>query len=144
MSLRSIVATLAVVITQIAVFLYGWHFLVEAARSSGRFPRELAFGITLYYGTFIVLTTFVVCSLVTAITRRRRWYWRAILIGLALWLLWLWPSFDTRPIAGPSFFVLGAIVLILGSAMILPRIVTGQVNSAHSTSNTIEPETKLE
>jgi Na+/melibiose symporter-like transporter len=103
-------------------FLTLWGAMVAVARSYGRFPPELFFGITIYYATIIILCIFVVCGVVAFLSTKSVVRWCVILAGVLGWLLWLWPSFDSRPFAMPAFFVLGTTLLIFGTGFGVPSL----------------------
>lgn len=122
MNLSSLFRTLGVIIFQIVTFFVSWSLMVKIARNLDRFPPELSFGITLSYGAMAMASLFVICGIVTSVTKQARLYWSVIFLGLALWLAWLFPSFDSRPYSMPAFFMLGSTLLILGSGVVLPRL----------------------
>lgn len=122
MNLSSLFRTLGVIILQIVTFFVSWSLMVKIARDLDRFPPALFFGIALYYGMIGMASLFVICGMVTAITKQARIYWSAIFLGLALWLVWLFPSFESRPYSMPAFFILGSTLLVLGSGVVLPRL----------------------
>lgn len=122
MNLPSLFRTLGVILLQIVTFFVSWSLMVKIARDLDRFPPALFFGIAVYYGMIGMASLFVICGIVTAITKQSRVYWSAIFLGLALWLAWLFPSFESRPYSMPAFFMLGSTLLILGSGVVLPRL----------------------
>lgn len=122
MNLSTFFRTLGVIILQIVTFFVSWSLMVKIARDLDRFPPALFFGIALYYGMIGMASLFVICGMVTAITKQARVYWSVIFLGVALWLAWLFPSFESRPYSMPAFFMLGSTLLILGSGVVLPRL----------------------
>ena len=122
MNLSSFFRTLGVIILQIVTFFVSWSLMVKIARDLDRFPPALFFGIAVYYGMVGMASLFVICGIVTAITKQSRVYWSVIFLGVALWLAWLFPSFESRPYSMPAFFMLGSTLLILGSGVVLPRL----------------------
>ncbi|TDU62544.1 hypothetical protein EI77_04645 [Prosthecobacter fusiformis] len=122
MNLHSLLRTFGVISLQIVIFFVSWSLMVKIARNLDRFRPELFFGITLSYGAIGMVFLFVICGIVTSITKQARLYWSAIFLGLALWLAWLFPSFSSRPYSMPAFFMLGSTLLILGSGVVLPRL----------------------
>lgn len=122
MNLSTFFRTLGVIILQIVTFFVSWSLMVKIARDLDRFPPALFFGIALYYGMIGMASLFVICGIVTAITKQPRVYWSVIFLGLALWLAWLFPSFESRPYSMPAFFMLGSTLLVLGSGVVLPRL----------------------
>jgi len=115
-----VIGTFTIIVAQMIAFLWLWSAMVDAARSYGRFPRELFFGITIYYSTIFILGLFIVCGLVAFLSAKPLLRWGTIFAGLLGWLLCLLPSFDSRPFAMPSFFALGTMLLIVGSGIGVP------------------------
>ncbi len=122
MPLSSLFRTLGVIILQTVTFFVSWSLMVKIARDLDRFPPALFFGIAVYYGMIGMASLFVICGMVTAITKQPRVYWSVIFLGVALWLAWLFPSFESRPYSMPAFFMLGSTLLVLGSGVVLPRL----------------------
>ena len=115
-----IAKALLVVFLQTAVFLGAWAAMVSIARSQGRFPPELFFGVTIYYGTIWITSIFTVCGAVALVAAKPIVRWSTISVGVFVWLLWLWPSFESRPFAMPAFFALGMVILTIGSGFVIP------------------------
>lgn len=115
-----IAKTLLVVLLQTGTFLVAWTAMVSIARWQGRFPPELFFGMTTYYGTLWITSTFAICGVVAMMFTKPILRWCAICAGVVAWLVWLWPSFDSRPYAMPAFFALGALILTIGSGLVIP------------------------
>lgn len=85
------------------------------ARWYNRFPQEFFFGITIYYGAIFLIGLFIVCGAISYLASGSFVRWFPIVVGLLAWLAWFWPSFETRPIAMPSIFAIGSLILIVGS-----------------------------
>lgn len=115
-----LLGTLFVIATQTITFLGLWSWMVSIARSHDRFPPELFLGITIHYGSIWIVSLFIVCGLVAFLSTKPLMRWIPIFAGLLAWLFWLWPSFDSRPFAMPSFFALGATILIVGTGFGIP------------------------
>lgn len=130
-----IAKSLLVAVLQTICFLGGWALLVSVARSYGRFPPELFFGITTYYGAVWIVSLFVVCGVVALAVSKPLMRWGVICIGLVAWLIWLWPSFDSRPFAMPTFFALGAVLLILGTGVAIPLLTRATSNRTRGQTN---------
>jgi len=122
MKATPVLGIFSIVSAQMIAFLTLWGGIVAVARSHGRFPPELFFGITIYYATIFLLSIFVVCGVVSYQSNKSLVRWVTILAGVLGWLFWLWPSFDSRPFAIPAFFALGTTLLILGSGFGVPRL----------------------
>jgi len=120
MKAKPIVGALLVIVTQVVTFLGLMSAMAMIARWHNRFPPEIFFGVTLYYGTILIIGLFIVCGLISFLSTRPFAQWCAIFAGLLAWLSWLWPSFETRPFAMPSIFILGAVILIIGSGFGVP------------------------
>lgn len=117
-----IVGVFLVVVTQAITFRLLWNSMVTIARSHDRFPREIAFGITIHYGAIMVVGLFIACGLVSFLTSKIRLRWGAIFIGLLAWAIFLLPSLDSRPYAVIAFFALGAAILIVGTGFGVPYL----------------------
>ena len=102
---------------QTIAFIGMWSAMVIIARSQGRYPPELFFGITIYYGLIWIIGLFIVCGIVANLTCKPFATWAVIFTGLLSWLIYLWPSFDSRPFAMPSFFALGVVILTCGTGL---------------------------
>lgn len=74
MNLPSLFRTFGVIILQIVTFFVSWSLMVKIARDLDRFPPALFFGIALYYGMIGMASLFVICGMVTAITKQARIY----------------------------------------------------------------------
>lgn len=120
MKVVPIVAVLLIMLAQTMTFILLWNLIVTIARSHGRFPREIFFGITISYGAIWIICLFVACGLVAFLTSKPQLKWTAIFAGLLAWLAWLWPSFESRPYALPAFFALGATILVTGTGFGIP------------------------
>ena len=117
-----VIGILSIIAAQMIAFLSLWAAMVAVARSCSRYPPELFFGITIYYATIFLLCLFVVCGVIALLSTKSLMRWGTIVTGLLGWLCWLWPSFDSRPFAMPTFFVLGATLLIFGTGIGVPRL----------------------
>jgi hypothetical protein len=117
-----VIGTFTIIVAQIIAFFGLWGAMVAIAQSYDRFPPELFFGITIYYGSIFIVGVFIVCGLVAFLSTKSLVRWGTISAGVLAWLLWLWPSFDSRPFAMPSFFALGTTLLIVGSGFGVPRL----------------------
>jgi hypothetical protein len=117
-----VIGTLSIIAAQMIAFLGLWTAMVAVARSYGRFPPELFFGITIYYGFMFIVGIFIISGLVAYLSTKPFVRWGTIFAGLVGWLFWLWPSFDSRPFAMPAFFALGTLLLIVGTGFGVPGI----------------------
>lgn len=111
-----------VIISQALIFLGGWALIASLGRSFGRFPAELSFGLTIYFGALWIISIFVVCGALAYFMSSVTLRWGAIIVGLISWGIVLWPSFASRPYATPVFFTLGATLLIWGTGFVIPRL----------------------
>jgi len=97
---------------------------VELAAESGREQRGgVAFGITVYYGVFILGFVCLVASVVSVMVRKQITRWLVIVGCLISWGLWIYPALSSYPIRGTVFLTLGALILIAGSGILLPFLV---------------------
>ena len=112
---------LGVTALQIVAFAISWNAMVSLARSYGRFPPELFFGITILNGFVFISGLFLVCSMVSAF-QGIRFSLSLMLAGSSIWIFWLYPSFESRPISMPSFCAGGVILLVFGSGIVVPFI----------------------
>ncbi len=115
-----IVGVLLVMVTQTIAFVVLWNWIVANARLYDRFPQEIAFGLTIHYGSIMIVGLFVACGLVAFLTSKPRLRLYSIFTGLFAWAFFLWPALDSRPYALPVFFALGATILIGGTGFGVP------------------------
>ncbi len=132
MSIQNTFRTLAVVTAQIVCFVGGWSLLSHVAWSHGRFPPMRFFEVTFASGAVFSIFMFVICGLVALLRRDAKLYWITILLLLVGWFLWLTPSFRERPVSLPAYYIFSSSLLIVGSGIILPRILL-QHPSPHPT-----------
>ena len=111
---------LSIIAAQIIAFLTLWSAAVAVARAYGRFPPELFFGVTFHYASIGILCLFLVCGVVAFLSTKSVVRWGTIMAGVVVWLLWLWPAFDSRPFAMPALFALGTTLLCVGSGFGVP------------------------
>lgn len=115
---------------QMVLFVSIWSWLVELAAESGREQRGgVAFGITVYYGVFILGFVCLVASMVSVTAQKRTTRCLVIAGCLIGWGLWIYPALSSYPIRGTVFLTLGALILIAGSGILLPFLVRVLIGS---------------
>lgn len=123
MKASGVIATIVVIAVQILLFVFAWNWLVDAAVDAGREQRGgVAFGVTVHFGVFLISFAFVVGSAVSAITSRRLIRWSTIGLLVAVWSLYVAPSFSSYPIRGSAFYFLGCLILVIGSGVTIPLL----------------------
>lgn len=118
-----IIAVILVAAIQTLLFVFIWDWIVAVATDFGREQRGgTAFGITVYYGAFVLGFTFLIASAVSAVTARNFTRWSVIGGLLVGWSAWVVPSLSSYPIRGSVYFFLGALILIFGSGIVVPIV----------------------
>ena len=117
--------TMLVVVVQILLFVLAWDWFVDVARNAGREQRGgVGFGIFVYYGVFLIGCAFAVGSTVSAITSSSLTRWLTIGLLAGVWSLYAWPP-SNYPIRGSVFYILGFLILVIGSGIITPLLNRG-------------------
>lgn len=123
MKATGVIAIIVVIAVQILLFVFAWHWLVDAAVESGREQRGgVAFGVTVHYGVILIGCAFAIGSTVSAITSRSLIRWSTIGLLVAVWSLYVVPSLSSYPIRGSVFYSLGCLILVIGSGIIVPLL----------------------
>lgn len=123
MTPKLLIATFLLPLGQLVVFVGVWSLALEIARATGISQRpDLAFGMTLHYGLILIGFLFQISSFPGILSSRRIHQWIAVLSCLAVWAYWMMPSFDSHPLRGPLFFLIGASLLLLGGGILAPRL----------------------
>lgn len=110
---------LGITLLQVVMFVFCWDTAVTIAHDMGREQRGgVAFGLGVAYGTWLLSLMFLIGTSTSVLSKRRALRWGTLAILTSIWALWGWPLLDNYPIRGSTLFLLGALILTLGSGFL--------------------------
>lgn len=112
---------LGITLLQVVVFFLCWDTAVTIAHDMGREQHGgVAFGLGVAYGAWLLSLMFLIGTSTSVLSERRALRWGTLALLVSFWVLWVWPSLANYPIRGSTLFLLGALILTLGSGFLAP------------------------
>ena len=122
MLLHNLLISFIALVVKIIAFGLSWQLAALWARRLERFPRDILSGIFFTNGFFFYV---IICFLITGAGFYLRNFKKVSLFicaSLFLWSIYLAQAFESRPFAVPTFFILGAVILLTGSRIQIARL----------------------